>query len=88
MQTLILRPLRRSYVHTIVIEASVRLINFGRTSPSSPATSSSAASHRDKTVPTSCAKHSIQFLSAFGRPSNLISLKPHDGIGKMQDGNW
>lgn len=54
---------------TILIEASVRLINFGRTSPSSPAASSSAASHNDKTVPTSCAKHSVHVRSVFGLPS-------------------
>lgn len=54
---------------TILIEASVKLMNFGRTSPSWPAASSSAASHNDKTVPTSCAKHSVQVRSAFALPS-------------------
>lgn len=59
--------------HTILIEASVRLMNLGRTSPSSPAASSSAASQRDKTVPTSWAKHSVHVRSALGRPSAEIS---------------
>ncbi len=47
----------------------MRFINLGRTSPSAPAASSSAASHKDSTVPTSCAKHSVHVRSAFGRPS-------------------
>lgn len=38
---------------TILIDASVRFMNLGSTSPSSPAASSSAASHNDRTVPTS-----------------------------------
>lgn len=37
---------------TILIEASVRLMNLGSTSPSSPAASNSAASQSDSTVPT------------------------------------
>lgn len=54
---------------TILMDASVRLRNLGRTSPFSPAASSSAASHSDNTVPTSCAKHSVQVRSALGWPS-------------------
>lgn len=62
-------------LRTILIDASVRLINLGRTSPSSPAASSSAASQSDSTVPTSCAKHSVHVLSGLGRPSRLqVSL--------------
>ena len=38
---------------TIFIEASAKLINVGATSPSCPAASRAAASHRDRTVPTS-----------------------------------
>lgn len=53
----------------ILIEASVRLMNLGNTSPSSPAASSSAASHKERTVPTSCAKHSVHVRSGLGRPS-------------------
>ncbi len=56
-------------IFTILIDASVRLMNLGSTSPSWPAASSSAASQSDKTVPTSCAKHSVQVRSAFGLPS-------------------
>ncbi len=51
------------------MEASVRLMNLGKTSPSSPAASSSAASQRESTVPTSWAKHSVHVLSRFGFPS-------------------
>lgn len=54
---------------TTLSEASVRLMNLGRTSPSSPAASNSAASHKERTVPTSCAKDSVQVLSGFGLPS-------------------
>lgn len=54
---------------TILIEASVRLMNFGRTSPSCPAESNSAASHNERIVPTSCAKHSVQVRSALALPS-------------------
>lgn len=53
----------------ILMEASVRLRNLGRTSPSSPAASSSAASHSDRTVPTSWAKHSVHVRSGLGLPS-------------------
>ena len=56
-------------LRTILIEASARLTNVGATSPSWPAASSAAASHRERTVPTSCAKHSVQFRSALGLPS-------------------
>lgn len=40
--------------------------------PSSPAASSSAASHKESTVPTSCAKHSDHVLSGFGLPSITV----------------
>lgn len=53
----------RVYRHTILMEASVRLMKVGTTSPSSPAASSCAASHNDKTVPTNCAKHSFHTRS-------------------------
>ena len=60
---------KREILHvTILIDASVRLMNLGSTSPSSPAASSSAASQSDRTVPTSWAKHSVHVLSAFGCP--------------------
>lgn len=48
---------------TILMEASVKLIKVGVTSSLSPAASSCAASHRDKTVPTSWAKHSFHTRS-------------------------
>ena len=51
------------------MEASARLMKVGATSPSCPAASSAAASHSERTVPTSCAKHSVQDLSGYGRPS-------------------
>ena len=57
---------------TILIEASAKLMKVGATSPSSPATSSAAASHNDNTVPTSWAKHSVHVLSACGRPSTAL----------------
>lgn len=53
---------------TILIDASVMLMKVGITSPSSPAASNCAASHRDSTVPTSCAKHSDHTLSTLGLP--------------------
>lgn len=43
------------YRLTIVMEASARFINVGGTSPFSPAASSAAASHSERTVPISCA---------------------------------
>jgi len=52
-----------------LIEASVRFMNLGRTSPSWPAVSNSAASHKDRTVPTSCAKHSVHVRSVLAFPS-------------------
>ena len=54
---------------TIFIDASAKLTKVGATSPSWPAASSAAASHNESTVPTSCAKHSVQFRSALGFPS-------------------
>lgn len=66
-------------ISTILIDASVRLMNLGRTSPSWPAASSSAASHKDNTVPTSCAKHSVQVLSAFAFPSVPIRKRMGNG---------
>ena len=48
---------------TILIDASVRLTKVGTTSPSCPAASKADASHRLRTVPTSWAKHSVQFRS-------------------------
>lgn len=51
-----------------MIDASVKFIKVGITSPSSPAASSWAASHRDRTVPTSCAKHSVHARSELGLP--------------------
>lgn len=78
--------------HTILIEASVKLINLGRTSPFSPAASSSAASHSDKTVPTSCEKHSVQVLSGFGLPSarNVLAgvRDRHDGLSAKRENAW
>lgn len=61
----------------------MRLMNLGRTSPSSPAASSSAASHKESTVPTSCAKHSAHVLSGFGLPSNIVSV----GVSKRSCGS-
>lgn len=68
---------------TILMDASVRLMNLGRTSPSSPAASSSAASHSESTVPTSWAKHSVQVRSALARPSTRPKLEhePRRGNG-------
>ena len=57
---------------TIFMDESVKLMNFGSTSPSWPAPSNSAASHRESTVPTNCAKHSVQVRSGFGLPSSMI----------------
>lgn len=68
---------------TILIDASVRLMNLGRTPPSGPAASSSAASQSDSTVPTSCAKHSVHVLSGFGRPSKRQRVS----LGKESDKN-
>lgn len=62
-------------MHTILIEASVMLMKVGMTSPSSPAASSWAASHSERTVPTSCAKHSVHTRSALGLPpTEAVSL--------------
>ena len=55
-------------MNTILIEASVRLMKVGMTSPSSPAASNWAASHKERTVPTSCAKDSFQTRSVLGLP--------------------
>ena len=65
----------------ILIEASVRLRNLGRTSPSSPAASSSAASHSDKTVPTNWAKHSVHVRSGLGLPSAIQMLITLRSVG-------
>jgi hypothetical protein len=54
-----------------LIDASARLINVGATSPSWPALSSAAAFQSDSTVPTSWAKHSVQFRSTVGLPPSL-----------------
>ena len=45
-------------------------MNVAGTSPLSPAASRAAASQSDNTVPTSCAKHSVQERSTNGRPSS------------------
>lgn len=71
-------------VHTILIEASVKLMNLGKTSPSSPAASSSAASHRERTVPTSWEKHSVQVRSALGLPSESASVSGLGYIVRVQ----
>lgn len=54
---------------TMVSNASVTLINVGFTDPYSVATSSSAASQVDRTVPMSCPKHSVQVLLEHAFPS-------------------
>lgn len=55
------------------MEASARLMNVGATSPSCPAASKAEASQRERIVPTNWAKDSVQDLSLFGRPSDLVS---------------
>ena len=57
------------HAHTILMDASARLMKLGATSPSWPAASRAEASHSDKIVPTSWAKDSVQDLSLLGRPS-------------------
>lgn len=65
--------------HTILMVASVRFMKVGMTSPSSPAASSWAASHRDRTVPTSWAKHSDHTRSVLGLPPVRGDVSSLDG---------
>ena len=63
---------------TILMEASVRLMNIGATPAPCSEASNSTASHNDSTVPCNCAKHSFHDLSAFGFPSVKFKLSVYN----------
>lgn len=69
---------QRPEIHTILIEASVRLMKVGGTSWFPAAASSAAASQIDRTVPVSTAKHSTHFRSGLGRPSGSTVRRGSD----------